>query len=215
MFGVFLRLLHVLIIAALPLLVLVRGAVHLHQYFGFFPLAAILTGALICTLILFIYLNFFINKISSGTENIISWTIRIKVLFVIVALFCMHALFFIRTNNLKQPDLKKDVSALHPIIRLAVSTIIVFDKELIVTDAKRVPEDYRRMGLPTNRTSLHYVQKDGYAYAIDIRTHGRSGIRNFLVISYFRLMGLRTMRHSGSGDHMHISLYCPYLPRSI
>jgi hypothetical protein len=79
----------------------------------------------------------------------------------------------------------------------------------------RVAEDYRRMGLPSNTTSLHYQQKDGYAYAVDIRTNDRSMVRNTLMKVYFNLMGFRSLRHSGSDDHLHISLYCPFLPRSF
>jgi hypothetical protein len=86
----------------------------------------------------------------------------------------------------------------------------LIDENLVITDASRVPEDYKKMGLPTNKSSLHYKQKDGYAYALDLRTNGRYEIRNFLIKSYFYFMGFNTLRHVGTDDHLHISLPCHY-----
>ena len=95
---------------------------------------------------------------------------------------------------------------MHPILRLSVSTLVYIDKDLIITDAKRLPEDYKKMGLREKGHSLHYKQNNGYAHALDLRTNNRSKIRNFLIRSYFRLMGFNTHRHVGTSDHLHISL---------
>jgi len=86
----------------------------------------------------------------------------------------------------------------------------MIDKEAVITDTNRVPEDYKRMGLKTNRSSLHYEQEDGYAYAIDLRVRGKSEIRNKLTQWYFDWMGFNTLRHGGSADHLHVSLPCHY-----
>ena len=91
-------------------------------------------------------------------------------------------------------------------MRMSVSTILFLDKSLIITDAQRLPEDYKKMGLKTKSRSLHYEQSDGFVHAIDIRTNGRTDIRNFFIKSYFSLMGFNTLRHDGTGDHLHISL---------
>ena len=89
---------------------------------------------------------------------------------------------------------------------MAVSTIVIFDKSLVITDATRKSADYEKMGLPVNERSLHYPQEDGYAYALDLRTRQRSWLRNFAVQNYFRLMGLNTLQHTGTAPHLHISL---------
>jgi hypothetical protein len=79
-----------------------------------------------------------------------------------------------------------------------------------LTDATRKPEDYKSMGLPTNKHSLHYKQIDGYAYAIDIRTNNRSELRNIFLPVYFYILGFKTDRHIGTGDHLHVSMPCRY-----
>jgi len=121
----------------------------------------------------------------------------------------LHGIFYFSGNNLTNKQLKSEILDVHPIVRLSVSTLIHIDKELIITDADRRPEDYRRMGLKTKAHSLHYQQSNGYSHALDIRTRNRNEVHNFLVKNYFRVMGFRTLRHSGSGttgDHLHISL---------
>ncbi len=67
--------------------------------------------------------------------------------------------------------------------------------------------DYRLMGLPTKERSLHYVQSTtGYIHALDLRTHGRSKLRNALLKGYFAFLGFGTLRHTGTADHLHISI---------
>ena len=106
------------------------------------------------------------------------------------------------------------MTEVHPIIRLATSSLVYLDKDIIVTDAKRSPEDYRRMGLQAKKHSLHYKQQDGYSYALDLRTKGRSEFSNTLTSAYFRAMGFNVLRHGGTADHLHISLFNPDKPYS-
>lgn len=62
------------------------------------------------------------------------------------------------------------------------------------------------MGLRTFRRSRHYVQEDGWVHAVDIRTRGRGMIRNTLARAWFALMGFDTPRHTGTADHLLVSL---------
>ena len=66
--------------------------------------------------------------------------------------------------------------------------------------------DYDAMNLAEKKRSLHYTQADGYVHALDLRTKGRSEAWNGWAKTYFELMGFRTLRHSGTEDHLHISL---------
>lgn len=129
--------------------------------------------------------------------------------------FAAHGLFFLSSKNAKQSQVKQEFVSLHPILRIAVSTLIWFDQDLVMTDAKRAPEDYKRMGLKTAKHSLHYPQKDGYVYAMDLRTNYRAEWQNKLTQLYFRIMGFNTLRHGGTADHLHISLSCKYKPGGI
>ena len=47
---------------------------------------------------------------------------------------------------------------------------------------------------------------DGYVYAVDLRTQGRSEIRNWALEWLFQLVGFNTLRHVGTADHLHISI---------
>lgn len=148
-----------------------------------------------------------------GSTKSAKWTF-----FIIAALILMNALpgiFYLSTQNAKHADIPATYYKLHPILRLGVSGLIFLDNGLIITDSDRVPEDYKKMGLPTNKHSLHYVQSSGYVHAIDIRTNGRSFVRNNLIQLYFWGMGFNTLRHVGTDDHLHVSISSKDKPGGI
>ncbi len=131
---------------------------------------------------------------------------------LIVLGFAAHAVIFISNDNIKTPDIKEEYSELHPLLRLGVGTILKIDNKLVVTDGQRAREDYEKMGLKTKKQSLHYKQKDGYTYAIDLRTNDRAEWRNQAIAVYFGSMGFNVLRHVGTADHLHISMKCKFLP---
>lgn len=184
----------------LPFVVLIRGSVYFHEKYSFYPMPAILGGFSLTAMLLLLYLIFFI-----GTP---AKSLRRRFQFIIIILFSygIYALIYISGKNVKAPEVAAEYTSLHPILRLGITTLILVDKDLIVTDANRQPEDYQKMGLPSRSHSLHFRQADGYAHAVDIRTNGRSVVRNFLLKIYFSAMGFRVSRHGGTGDHFHISL---------
>ena len=205
----------IILLTVLPFLILIRGSVYIHDNYSPGPYLSLIGGAGLTILVLVIYFTFFYGIVANKVGDIGSFKRRGVIALLIVAGYCAHGLFFISSKNIKSPALKKELSDLHPLVRIAVSTIAIIDKDLIITDASRVPEDYRRMGLPTKSSSLHYRQQDNYAYAMDLRTNSRNEFRNFLLKSYFGLMGFNTLRHGGTGDHLHISLPCHFRPGSI
>src|SRR5437660_8817576 len=50
----------------------------------------------------------------------------------------------------------------------------------------------------------HYVQEDGYIHAVDLRTRGRSAVKNRLVQLYFWTAGLGTLRHESRGPEIQL-----------
>lgn len=122
--------------------------------------------------------------------------------------FCLYGLLYVSSVNAKSDSVKEVYRSLHPILRVAVATTTLAEGDLVITDIKRSTEDYTKMGLPINQSSLHFPQPDGYVHAIDLRTKGHSEFRNFMLSNSLRLMGFKTLRHVGSADHLHISL--PY-----
>jgi len=199
-----------LAILILPFLTLVRGSIYVHKHYDIGAYPSLFVGLALTTVLLFIYMTViysWLTKKLGDSDNIQ----RRFILALALSLgYCIYGIFFVSADNFKNPALKKEISNMHPILRLGVSTFILVDKKLIITDASRLPEDYRRMGLPSANSSLHYVQKDGYAYAIDLRTNNRNELRNQLMSLYFKVLGFNTLRHVGTADHLHISLHCHY-----
>lgn len=202
------RLSLIAVIVFMPFIALVRGAVLFHSKYNPGPFLSIAGGIVLTTLVLILYMTYIHSRLTAKIGSF--QAIRERGIFasVLIIGFCIHGLFFMSTTNLKDDQLKSEIRQLHPIIRLAVSTVIVLDRDLIITDASRMPHDYKRMGLPENSSSLHYRQKDGYAYAVDLRTLHRPRWRNISLRLYFRMMGFSTLRHGGTADHLHISLKC-------
>lgn len=196
-----------LLLLILPFAILIRGASHFHIEFGWSPLFCLGLAAGCTAAIMFIYFSFFYGKLTGklGSFNALKW--RALIAFLFVAVYLLHGILFFSGTNMKNPALKQEMRELHPIVRLSLSTLIHLDKDLIITDASRVPEDYKSMGLATKSKSLHYKQAStNYVHAVDIRTKGRNEIKNTLVNIYFKLMGFNTLRHTGTADHLHVSL---------
>lgn len=124
----------------------------------------------------------------------------------LVLAWCGHALLFLARVNAKTDAVRGYYHTLHPALRLAVSTFVILDDGLVVTDIHRTPADYARMGLPVYESSLHFRQTDGWVHAMDLWTIGRGRVRNWMTAAYFRLLGFRTLRHVGTADHLHVSL---------
>lgn len=204
-----------IVILVLPFIFLIRGAVYMHEHLQAYPGMAILGGAVATIILLLFYFAIFYGRLTGKLGNRNAFKFKMLFALLLVGAYCVHALSFLSKNNAKTTEVQQEYRSLHPILRLSISTILFVDKDLILTDASRLPEDYRKMGLKTKKQSLHYKQKNGYAHAFDVRTKGHSGVRNFLLEWYFKLMGLNTLRHGGTGDHLHISLKSHDRPGAI
>ena len=212
--GILLKILRVVLIIVLPFFILIRGSAFIHNRHDLGPWISLGGGALITAFLLFIYMTFIYRRFTKKFGDSDNLKRRSLFALALVVLYCGYGIFFISSDNFKNPDLKSEISELHPLLRLGVSTFILMDKDMIITDASRVPEDYRKMGLKTAKNSLHYKQKDGYAYAIDLRTNNRHEFRNRMMQFYFYILGFNTLRHVGTDDHLHISLLCHYRPHA-
>ena len=173
-------------------------------------------GAAITFLILFIYFTVLYGQLF-GRAKLSKKSLKIKAVFASVIMFGFlgYALFYLSNANAKTDQVQQEFTSLHPIVRISVGTILLVDRDMLITDMSRGKEDYKKMGLKTLKNSLHYPQKDGYVHAMDLRTNGRSEFRNWLLKTYFDLMGFNTLRHVGTGDHLHVSLSIHENPRAI
>ena len=191
------------VLVLLPFGVLVRTSVWLYGAMGV-PTWAALAGGMVPTLVLLGLYGARISKSLTGRARFRA-PLRWVALPVILA-YAGYTLVYLSGNNAKTEAVRTTYTSLHPLFRLALSTAIVFDRGLLVTDVQRVPADYVAMGLPIYEASLHFRQSDGYVHAVDLRTIGRPAWRTGATALYFRLMGFRTLRHVGTADHLHVSL---------
>ena len=208
--GLPLRIARVLLIlvalAVLPFFLLIRGGVFAYQVWGLGTWPALFLAATASTLVLVLYAWVVSHKLGAGKG--------LKKLFtrsavaVGIAYVC-YALVFVASENVKSDDVRAEYSAVHPLLRIASSALILVDPASVITDAGRTAEDYFLMGLPANEASLHFEQDDGFVHALDLRTIGRPEWRNKGVELAFWALGFHSLRHVGTADHLHISLRLP------
>lgn len=199
----FIRLLLLVGSLIIPFIVLVRTSVYTYQTYQLNGWLALSAGILATILLLIGYAVFLAYRSGKG--------IRMHKYFVrgiigLVMAYTLYGVFYYSSLNTKTDEVQSYYRSLHPIMRVALTTITLANSDLIVTDIRREAEDYTRMGLPENQESLHYVQGDGYVHAVDLRTIGRSEIENVLTRAAFYVVGLSSIRHVGTADHLHVYL---------
>ena len=126
-----------------------------------------------------------------------------------LAVVAGQALLSLPAHSAKTEAERADYRDLHPALRLAVGSLRVLDEDLVLTDIGREPADYARMGLAVPAWPRHGVHTDGTWRAVDMRTRGQGGLRNLLVQGWFESLGFHTLRHGGTGDHLHVELRDP------
>jgi len=190
-------------VLSLSFFVLVRGSMYAYQSMGWGTWSSIGLGLCGTVLIFSPYLAWLWTRIT-GEDRIRQFLPR--ALIALVAGYSMYGLLYLSAGNSRDPELRDQYASLHPLIRLGASSYFLFDRNGVVTDLERTPEDYLARGLPMNETTLHFKLEDRYVRAMDLRTAGRSTRRNSVTATYFRLMGFRSLHHVSAADHLHISL---------
>lgn len=194
------------LVVALPFLILVRGSVWAYQDLQWGTWTSLGAGVFATFLLFLIYASWVWKRLT-GKRKVPRLIAR--GLMVLVVGYTGYGLLYLSAANAKTPEVKEYFTSLHPMLRLAASTFLLFDREAVVTDTRRTAADYLKMGLPVNETSLHFRLGDRFVHALDFRTQGRPEWKNAFTARYFALMGFRTLRHVGTADHLHISLPIP------
>ena len=199
----------IVLVIALPFLVLVRGSVFFYENGGT-PVwlavltAAILTGGVITAYAVWLAKKLMRRGVRGGRALVLP--VAKWVALPLVVFYCGYSLLYLASVNAKSEPVRAYYGSLHPLLRLALSTAILADSDILITDTGRLPEDYSRMRLPVNNRTRHYKQADGWIHAVDLRTAGRGVIKNRSLQLYFWLMGFDTRRHVGTADHLHVEL---------
>ncbi len=191
------------ILATLPFVVLVRVGVFGQTAWGLGPWGAVFLGGTATGLLLWLYAWVAGRWLGGGKATRRFLT---RGAWGVAAAWAVYASVYVAGGRVKGPEVRAEYRALHPLLRLATSAVFVADGETVITDAGRTPEDYWLMGLSKPEASLHFRQDDGFVHALDIRTRGRREWRNVGLELAFWTLGLNTLRHVGTADHLHVSL---------
>lgn len=194
------------VLAVLPFALLIRGGVLLYQGWGLGTWLSLLLSATASALLLALYAWLASRRLGAGEG--------LKKLFTrsaaaVGVAYVAYALVFVASENVKSEDVRAGYSAVHPLLRVASSALILVDPASVITDTGRTREDYFLMGLSPNEASLHFAQDDGFVHALDLRTVGRPEWRNRMVELAFWALGFHSLRHVGTADHLHVSLRLP------
>lgn len=186
-----------------PFLVLVRTSAYLYQTYHFNGWAALAAGV-IATILLLIGYSCYITYRYRKSFRVHKYLVR--GIIILVSAYTLYGVLYYSSLNTKTDEINSYYRSLHPIMRVALTTITLADSDLVITDIRREPGDYARMGLSQNQQSLHYVQSNGYVHAVDLRTRDRPEWQNWITRIAFNLTGLESRRHVGTADHLHIYL---------
>lgn len=194
------------ILAIVPFFLLIRGGVFAYQQWGLGPWPSLAVSAAATALLLVLYAWALGRRLGAGKG--LKWLMTRGAAALAVA-YVAYSVVYVGSANVKSEEVRAEYAALHPLLRLAASAVILADQGAVITDASRTPEFYRRMGLSPNESSLHFRQEDGFVHALDLRTVGRPEWRNRAVEMTFRALGFNTLRHVGTADHLHVSVRSP------
>jgi hypothetical protein len=193
----------ILLATILPFVALVRLSSWFYLRLGYSTWWALAAAVAVTIIIVTLGGAWFSRALTGRARLLTMWK---WVAMPLVIAYCGYALLYLADANAKTSEVRAFYRSLHPILRVGLSTLILADDGLVITDLARMPTDYVRMGLPQRERSHHYTQGDGYVHAADLRTIGRGEIRNRLVETYFTIMGFRTLRHVGTADHLHVGI---------
>ena len=194
------------ILAIVPFFLLIRGGVFAYQQWALGPWPALAVSAAATALLLVLYAWALGRRLGAGKG--LKWLMTRGAAALAVA-YVAYSVVYVGSANVKSEEVRAEYAALHPLLRLAASAVILADQSAVITDAGRTPDFYRRMGLSPNESSLHFRQEDGFVHALDLRTVGRAEWRNRAVELTFRALGFNTLRHVGTADHLHVSVRSP------
>ncbi len=174
--------LNLLILVILPFFLLIRTSVFLYAAAGLNTWLALGFGMALTSACLLLYVQYAYKKLFRKRrikKKVKKYNLRLAAALVIV--YCASALIYVSSVNVKAQRIRNEYTALHPLLRIAVSSVVLADTDLVITDMARTHGDYNRMGLQTMRRSLHYRQRDNYVHAVDLRTMGQAEWRNPLL----------------------------------
>ncbi len=194
------------LLAVLPFALLIRGGVFAYRVWALGTWPSLVLSAAATALLLAAYAWIVGHRFGAGRGVRRVFT---RAAAGVAIAYVGYALLFVASANVKSPEVRAEYAAVHPLLRVASSALILVDASSVITDAGRTEDDHWLMGLSPNEASLHFAQDNGYVHALDLRTAGRPEWRNRAVELAFWALGFHSLRHVGTADHPHVSLRLP------
>ncbi|MBD0399970.1 hypothetical protein [Flammeovirga sp. EKP202] len=196
-----------LFLCVLPFTMMIRSGIYMYHEYAASVWLGLVVGIVVLSFILLLYLSIgyllFFRKYKVSFLAIKRITLFV---FLFVITYTIFSLFSFTGKNAKSDQIKQEYTQLHPYLKISLRTLLFFDKDVLITSLSREPEDYKKMGLPSKSSSLHFKQNTGYVHAMDLRTKGRPFWMIWFSQIYFNTLGFNIIRHHGTGDHLHVSL---------
>lgn len=114
----------IVLLLVLPFILLVRGAVFLHEHHTGSPWLALLGGMMMAAVVLFVYLSFAYGKLTGKLGDSDNLMRRSALALVLVIGYGVYGLVFISGANTKHDEVRREYTSLHPVLRVAISTIV-------------------------------------------------------------------------------------------
>ena len=194
------------ILVATLFAILVRGSVFSYDTWAFGASLSLVSAVLMT--VPFLLLGAWVIIRGRGIVRKVRHTL-IRGTISIAFIYIGYAVLYVASTNAVPDKIREEYQMIHPLLRLAVSPVIVFDPSAFRHPDGSVLEDYRLMGLSANEANLHFVQKDDLIHSLDLVTDNRSEWRNRAIELGFWAFGFHSLRHRGVGDHLHVSLRLP------
>ena len=194
------------ILVATLFAILVRGSVFSYDTWAFGASLSLVSAVLMT--VPFLLLGAWVIIRGRGIVRKVRHTL-IRGTISIAFIYIGYAVLYVASTNAVPDKIREEYQMIHPLLRLAASPVIVFDRSAFRHPDGSVLEDYRLMGLSANEANLHFVQKDDLIHSLDLVTDNRSEWRNRAIELGFWAFGFHSLRHRGLGDHLHVSLRLP------
>ena len=138
---------------ALPFVVLIGGAVWLYRVQAIPTWLALAASGILAAGLLTAYAAWIYQRLTGEARLRFIFT---RFALPLIVFYCGYTLLYLSGVNAKTEDVRRYYPTVHPLLRVALSTAVLFDRDIVVTDTRRESSDYSRMGLPPSDNSLHW-----------------------------------------------------------
>lgn len=123
----------------MPFLLLVRTSVFIYNTYQTNGWLALSIGCVATVLLLLLYGGVFVYKFGMGKKAL---KYIFRGILVLVAAYTFYGMLYYSSLNTKTEEIRSYYRSLHPIMRVALTTVSLADSDVVVTDIQRVPKDY-------------------------------------------------------------------------